>query len=66
MEERVTLLHRTHVFAALYCVTCVVCNFDNVCLITCLQPQLIPCRQNDARDALPILVPFELREKCMP
>jgi len=47
MEERVTLLHRTHVFTALYCITCVVCNFDNVCLITCLQPQLIPCRQND-------------------
>ena len=42
MEERVTLLHRTHVFAAFCCITRIVCNFDNVCLITCLQPQLIP------------------------
>lgn len=48
MQERVTLLHRTHIFAALYCITCVVCNYDNVCLIACLQPQLIPCRQHDA------------------
>jgi energy-coupling factor transporter transmembrane protein EcfT len=49
MEQRVTLLHRTHArthaFAALYCVTCVVCNYDNVYLIACL---LILCRLNDA------------------
>jgi hypothetical protein len=60
MDKRVTITHRTHIFVALY-ITCVVYNYDNVYLIACLEPQLIPCSQCDA---MTTLVECDQHEVC--